>query len=225
MRQCSEKCAGTCVRMPGRYHSVRMIRSVLRLIIVTTTLASVPSYSQQPAKPGDPHAAHGAAASSGLKKELFTGITEDDFIKLGDKPKTVKITLVAAYTDANYGMNFGGYFKGNAVFTVPVGWTVDVLFINPSAVPHSVLVIEADQLKKLQVPEPYFKGGAVEKHQQGIAFAKAAFSFTADEAGEYALACGFPTHALAGHWVAFNVDDKAPAPSIKLGDKPVRELK
>jgi len=162
---------------------------------------------------------------SGLKKEMFANITENDFMKLGDKPKTVKIVLVATFTDENYGMNFNGYAKGNATYLVPVGWTVEVEFINPSPVPHSAIVIDKDDTKKLQVPQPYFKGGAVEKHLQGIAFAKANFSFVADEAGEYAFACGFPAHCVAGHWVAFNVDDKATAPSIKLGDKPVRELK
>jgi plastocyanin len=201
-----------------------MFRSALRhLTLAAAWLAFASSHAQQPA--AEDHAAHAAAAASGLKKDLFAGITENDFMKLGDKPKTVKVILVATFTDVNYGMNFNGYFKGNATFTVPVGWTVDVEFINPSAVPHSAIIVEKDELKKLQIPTPYFKGGAVEKHLQGIAFAKASFSFNASEAGEYAFACGFPAHALAGHWVAFNVDDKATAPSIKLGDKPARELK
>lgn len=196
---------------------------LLCLAFTAALLGSAPLPAQQPA--AEDHAAHAAAANSGLKKELFAGITENDFMKLGDKPKSVKIILVATYTDANYGMNFNGFFKGSATFTVPVGWTVDVDFINPSAVPHSAIVVEKDETKKLQVPQPYFKGGAVEKHLQGIAFAKASFSFVADEAGEYAFACGFPAHAVAGHWVAFNVDAKATAPSLQLGDKPVRELK
>ena len=203
-----------------------MIRSAHRLTLIAAALFGTASIAQQPAAPAaENHAAHAAAASSGLKKELFAGITENDFMKLGDKPKSVKIALIATYTEDNYGMNFNGYSKGNAIFTVPVGWTVDVDFINPSAVPHSAIVIEKSETKKLQSPTPYFKGGAVEKHLQGIAFAKAAFSFVADEAGEYALACGFPAHSAAGHWVTFNVDEKATTPSIKLGDKPVREIK
>ncbi|MCW5558046.1 MAG: hypothetical protein KIT22_09495, partial [Verrucomicrobiae bacterium] len=90
----------------------------------------------------DQPAAHDASAheSSGLRKELFAGITPADFIKLGESPKTVKLILIAAYTPANYGMNFNGHFKGNAVYTVPTGWTVEVTFINPSPVPHSLLV-------------------------------------------------------------------------------------
>ena len=38
--------------------------------------------------------------------------------KLGDKPKSVKIILIATFTEENYGMNFNGYAKGSAVFAV-----------------------------------------------------------------------------------------------------------
>ena len=76
--------------------------------------------------------------------------------------------------------------------------------------------------EKLQVAEPWFEGGATPKHLTGQTFAKAEFSFTADEAGEYALACGFPAHAVAGHWVALNVSETAETPTLQLGDgKPV----
>ncbi len=186
----------------------------------------------EPAKPApapapetkDPHAEHGgASATSGLKKELIAGITEADFIKLGDKPKTVKLTVVAVWSDDNYGMNFNGYSKGKAVYTIPKDWSVEVTYINPSPIPHSLIVIEKDSLTKLQVAEPYFKGAAVPKHLQGISYGKSTFTFTADEAGEYALACGFPAHALNGHWIALNVSADAKAPTLKLGDKPEKE--
>jgi len=32
-----------------------------------------------------------------LNKELIAGITEADFLKLGDQPKTARVTLVAAF--------------------------------------------------------------------------------------------------------------------------------
>ena len=181
--------------------------------------------AQQPAT--DPHAAHAAhgGAIPGLKKELIEGVTPADFLKAGDKPNTVKIKLIATFTDANYGMNFNGYAKGEATVTIPKDWTVEVEFINPSPVPHSAIVCERAETKKLQVQEPYFKGGAVEKHLQGIALSKAAFSFVADEAGEFALACGFPAHALAGHWIALDVSADAKAASFKAGDKVIAETK
>lgn len=181
--------------------------------------------AQQPA--ADPNAAHAAHAGGipGLKKELFEGIKPEDFLKAGDKPGTVKIKLIATFTAANYGMNFNGYAKGEATVTIPKDWTVEVEFINPSPVPHSALVIDRADTKKLQVQEPYFKGGAVEKHLQGIALSKASFTFVADEEGEYALACGFPAHAVAGHWISLDVSADAKSASFKAGDKVIAETK
>ena len=126
-------------------------------------------------------------------------------------------SVIAVFNDENYGMNFNGYAKGGATYTIPKDWTVNVTFINPSPVPHSLIVIEKDSLKKLQVPEPYFKGGAVPEHLKGLSYAKSSFSFTADEAGDYALACGFPAHAMNGHWIALEVSSDAKAPTLKLG--------
>lgn len=89
------------------------------------------------------HAGHKPA--SGLKKELIADITEADFLKLGSVPKTLRITLVSALTANNGGMNFNGYAKGTAAYVIPLGWKVEVTFINPSPVPHSVLVVEREK--------------------------------------------------------------------------------
>jgi plastocyanin len=189
--------------------------------------AALPATAQEPAKPAEPvkPAAEGhghesgTSPTSGLKKELIAGLTEKDFIKLGDKEKTVKVLLVATWSDENYGMNFNGHAKGAALYTIPKGWTVEVTFINPGPVPHSLIVIEKEAVKKIQMPEPYFTGAAVEKHLQGISYGKASFTFTADEAGEYAFACGFPAHAINGHWVGLDISEEAKVPTLKLGEK------
>jgi hypothetical protein len=212
---------------------MKPLRTLLTFAVCLTANAQEPAKPAGPAKPAekpatenkDPHAEHGTSATSGLKKELIAGITEADFLKLGDKPKTVKATLVAVWSEDNYGMNFNGYSKGTAVYTIPKDWTVEVTYINPSPIPHSLIVIEKDQVSKLQVPEPFFKGAAVPKHLQGISYGKSTFSFTANETGEYAFACGFPAHAVAGHWIALNVSVDAKAPTLKLGDKPAVEAK
>lgn len=188
--------------------------SLLAPVLLTAAQAQAPA--------GHDAAAH---AGTGLKKELFAGVTEADFLKLGSEPKSVKVVLVAAYTDANYGMNFDGYSHGKAVFTIPVGWKVDVSFINPSPVPHSVVVVEKDTVRKLQMGDPVFEGAATPNPATGISGAKAEFKFTASEGGDYAFACGFPSHALAGHWVSLVVSADAKAPSLKLGDGPEKEVK
>jgi hypothetical protein len=197
---------------------MNLSRAVL-LLVATTAINAL---AQAPAPSAHDHD-HAANPAAGLKKELIEGITAKDFLKLGDKPNTAKITLVAVFTDANYGMNFNGHAKGTLVYTIPKGWTVEVTYINPSPIPHSAIVVEKADTKKLQVAQPYFKGGAVPNHLQGLAYGKSTFSFVVDEPGEFALACGFPAHALNGHWVALDVDDKTKVPTIKLGDAPAQE--
>ena len=188
---------------------------LLAAAFVYTTTASL-SLAQAPAAPAHGHT---EGAMPGLKKELFEGITEANFMTLGEKEKTVKVNIVAAFSQANYGMNFNGYSHGKATFTVPTGWSVEVTFINPAPVPHSCIVVERDMTKKLQMGEPYFDGASVEKPAQGMSYGKASFSFVASEAGEFAFACGFPAHAISGHWLALEVSDEAKEPSITLGEK------
>jgi Sulfocyanin (SoxE) domain len=182
-----------------------------------TELATAPSQAAD-----HPHAAASVPNSaSGIRPTLIAGVTERDFLKLGDKPKTVRLLVVATWTDDNYGMNFNGHSRGGALYTVPKGWTVEVTYINPGPVPHSLIVIEKSALKKIQIPEPYFKGAAVPNHVQGMSYDRASFTFTPGEAGEFALACGFPTHALNGHWIGLDIAEDASEPTLKLGDKPV----
>lgn len=176
---------------------------------------------QTPAPAGHDH--HAPATGGGRKIELIKDITADDFLRLGKEPKTVEVTLVAVYNDDNYGMNFNGYAKGAAEYIIPKGWKVHVTFINPSPVPHSLIVVEKDDVRKLQVAEPYFKGAGIEKHLQGIAFDKRTFEFTPDESGEYAFACGFPGHTMNGHWLTLLVSDTAEKPTLKLGEEPAKE--
>lgn len=190
--------------------------TMTRLLLATVLVSSL-AVAQQPAAPA---ADHGHAVEiPGLKKELFAGITEADFLKLSDKPKTVKVTLVATYSAANYGMNFNGYSHGKAIFTIPTDWTIEVTFINPSPIPHSAVVVEKDMTRKLQMGEPYFDGAGVPKPEVGLSLTKAEFSFVADEAGEYAFACGFPAHAINGHWLALHVSEEAKVPTLQLGDQ------
>lgn len=183
---------------------------------------SLPCHAQAPAAPAAPaghehHGADTATASAGRKMELIEGLTSADFLRLGSKPNSVDVVIIAVFNDENYGMNFNGYAKGAAIYTIPKGWQVNVTYINPSPVPHSVIVIEKDSLKKLQVAEPYFKGAAVPDHLKGLAYGKSSFSFVADEAGEFAFACGFPSHAMNGHWISLEISDEAKAPTLKLG--------
>ena len=135
-------------------------------------------------------------------------------------PKTARLVVVSAYNPVNYGMNFNGFAKGGARYTIPQGWTVSVSFTNNSPVPHSAIVVEKPMVKKLQMGEPAFKGASTPYPVRGTTGkGGVAFQFVADEAGEFAIACGFPSHSANGHWVAFDVSTTATAPSLQFGTK------
>lgn len=162
---------------------------------------------------------------AGLKKELIAGITEADFCKLGDKSRTLRITLVAALTETNSGMNFNGYARGDAAYTIPAGWTVEVIFINPSPVPHSAIVVDREMLRNVRMGEPAFEGASTPNPLSGMSTSKAMFTFIASDPGKYAFACGIPTHATSGHWIRMDVSADAKVPTLKLGDSPPKEAK
>ena len=135
-------------------------------------------------------------------------------------PKTARLVVVSAYNPVNYGMNFNGFAKGGARYTIPQGWTVSVMFTNNSPVPHSAIVVEKPMVKKLQMGEPAFKGASTPYPVRGTTGkGGVAFQFVADEAGEFAIACGFPSHSANGHWIAFDISPTATAPSLQFGTK------
>ena len=146
---------------------------------------------------------------------------ESMFLSVDPKtPKIARLVVVSAYNPVNYGMNFNGFAKGGARYTIPQGWTVSVMFTNNSPVPHSAIVVEKPVVKKLQMGEPAFKGASTPYPVRGTTGkGGVAFQFVADEAGEFAMACGFPSHSANGHWIAFDVSTTATAPSLQFGTK------
>ena len=146
---------------------------------------------------------------------------ESMFLSVDPKtPKTARLVVVSAYNPVNYGMNFNGFAKGGARYTIPQGWTVSVNFTNNSPVPHSAIVVEKPMVKKLQMGEPAFMGASTPYPVRGTTGkGGVAFQFVADEAGEFAMACGFPSHSANGHWIAFDVSTTATAPSLQFGTK------
>ena len=93
-------------------------------------------------------------------------------------------------------------------------------FTNNSPVPHSAIVVDKPIVKKLQMGEPAFKGASTPYPVRGTTGKTGVpFQFVADEAGEFAIACGFPSHSANGHWIAFDVSPTATAPSLQFGTK------
>ncbi len=164
-------------------------------------------------------AGHGDHPATGRKIPSPGPDDVEKFIKVDRDAKHVTFPLTATFNDANHGMNFNGHFKGRAVYTVPKGWKVTFEFKNMSPVPHSAVVVEAYMARKLQVGEPYFDGASTTDPLKGLK-KEEKFTFEVDEAGKFAVACGFPAHSASGHWLSFNVSKDAEVPSIEFPKHP-----
>jgi alcohol dehydrogenase (cytochrome c) len=141
------------------------------------------------------------------------------FISLGNQPNTVNINAFASFNGTNNGANFDGYANGNATFSVPQGWTVNVTFKNLSSQnPHSILIASADQKDSNRVGQPVFDGASTPDAEAGITSGTQVFSFTASEQGQYILADGVPGQTASGMWLSFNVTGPDTQPSLALGD-------
>lgn len=129
------------------------------------------------------------------------------FLTQDEEKKEAYLTIIATLTEHNYGMNFNGYAKGEAGYQIPVGWKVVVKFCNNSPVPHSVIVVdEAEAKRKINLgEEPYFDGASTPNPLRGTTSKVETFEFIVDEPGDFAIACGFPTHSINGHWIRLDV--------------------
>ncbi len=158
--------------------------------------------ASEPGSPTEAEAAVSAARSA-------------EWIVVDDAARTVGITLVAAETDANNRWNFNGYANGETTVVVPAGYTVTVNFENRDpAHYHSVGV-----LAKAAIYPPIFDeatpvfDGAITAKATSMTEATApgggteSFTFVASQAGEYALVCPVPAHAVTGMWIGFQVSE------------------
>lgn len=126
----------------------------------------------------------------------------------------VIIRTIAAQNGGNAGFNFDGFYKGQATFTVPTGWSVDLEFTNLAALPHSIGITSNITGKpKLE----YFGfapvlsrnafAGTIGKDWQLM-------GFRADHAGTFYFACLVPGHLQSGMWDKFVVSSAAKMPSL-----------
>jgi uncharacterized cupredoxin-like copper-binding protein len=120
--------------------------------------------------------------------------------------KTVDITVNAGMPGINGGANFDGYYNGQWIVTVPVGWRVVVKFWNVGSIAHSAMIESSKVSVESTSPKLAFKGAETPNPMAGTApMSKVTFSFVASTAGTYRLACGVPGHAALGMWDTFVV--------------------
>lgn len=141
-----------------------------------------------------------------------------DWMSVDEENETVTIQLVAGQTDANTNWNYNGHHSGNATVVVPQGYEVTIEFENQDqAVAHSVGVDSKVGGYPATFDEvaPAFKGavtsGAAKMASATQPGESETITFTASEAGEYALVCYVPAHATQGMWIRFNVSAEGKA--------------
>lgn len=130
------------------------------------------------------------------------------FLTQDPEKKLAEVFLIATFDKSNYGMNFNGISKSEGGYEIPFGWTIHVTFCNNSAVPHSVMVVEEDAAaRKINLgSEPYFENATTpQANTTGTTTKVEKFQFKPDEAGDFAFACGFPTHSVNGHRIFLKI--------------------
>jgi sulfocyanin len=129
----------------------------------------------------------------------------------------VEVRLVAAANGANGTMNFNGYGNGDMTLVVPLGWRVNVEFLNQGlgALPHSLVVIDEVTPLPVEGGVPAFPRALTTRLVPGLDAGKGdAFSFLANKVGRYLLFCGVTGHGVAGMWDYLEVAREATAPRV-----------
>ena len=149
-----------------------------------------PDSAPAASKPAAEAPAAGAPAAEG-------GIP--DWYHIDNDAKTVELHMAAQMDD---GWRFNGMAGGERTITVPVGYAVTVELTNDDPAMFTDL-------------QPAFSGAVsstpTSMQEATMPGESESFTFTADVAGEYAMVCYVPGHALTGMWVRFNVSAEGEA--------------
>ena len=138
-----------------------------------------------------------------------TALTVPSWMFVDQVAQTVRLDIAAGSEAVNNYWNYNGLYAGNGSITVPQGATVTINFSNADpAQPHSLGINQAMDAypAMFENPSPVFIGAISPDPTVGTApGATATITFTADTAGEYAMVCYVPGHAVAGMVIPFVV--------------------
>jgi len=160
-----------------------------------------------------------AAATAAPAAATQGAMTMPDWMKVDSAAKTVTLDIEAGKTADNNHWNYNGYYAGKeATITVPEGYKITINFKNDDpAMAHSLGVdsLYTSFPPAFTNPTPIFPGAMTSNPTDMTKATQPGTTetihFTASKAGNYALNCYIPGHALAGMWVHFDVsaDGKA----------------
>lgn len=144
------------------------------------------------------------------------GMTTPAWMTVDESAKTVTMEIEAGQTDANNRWNFNGLYAGEGSITVPQGYTVTIDFTNSDPTqPHSLGIGESMDTypATFQDPQPVFAGAVTSNaNTSGTPSNESeTIEFTTDTAGDYAMICYVPGHAVAGMVIPFTVSAEGEA--------------
>jgi sulfocyanin len=151
-----------------------------------------------------------AAAEQPAEQEAMSGeMTQPDWFQADGQNVTLEI--VAGKTNKGNYWNFNGYQHGEVTITVPVGANVTIHFHNNDPnMAHSLGIVNGFSTPPASIePTPVFDG-AITADPTSMTDATLpgedeTVTFTAATAGQYAMVCFIPGHAVSGMWLHFNV--------------------
>jgi sulfocyanin len=144
-----------------------------------------------------------------------------DWFRVDDANGTAHLTLTAGSTPAKNYWNYNGYHDGNAVVTVPEGYSVTIDLVNQDpSMPHSVGVSDLSLRTSAAPPAEAVFAGAITPNPTSMIDGtmpgqEATITFTAERAGTYALLCYIPGHAATGMWIYFVVTPEAESAGVQ----------
>lgn len=144
------------------------------------------------------------------------GMTTPSWMTVDEAARTVTMEIDAGADDANNRWNFNGLYAGEGSITVPEGYTVTIEFTNSDPTqPHSLGIGEAMDTypATFENPQPVFAGAMTSNpNTSGTPSNESeTIEFTTDTAGDYAMICYVPGHAVAGMVIPFTVSSEGEA--------------
>lgn len=150
--------------------------------------------------------------SSSEAEDVGEQISVPDWMEVDRDASTVTMEIVAGLTNANNYWNFNGYINGEARIVVPQGFEVEIRFRNDDPnMAHSLGIDETRGSWPAMIanPQPVFEGAITSSPtsmgESTLPGESETITFTAGEAGEYAMVCYIPGHATIGMWTYFVV--------------------
>jgi uncharacterized cupredoxin-like copper-binding protein len=187
------------------------MRTIWKLLAFVLVAGLVACGGQEGAEEGEMEADTTAATDTGTTTETAPagGLTMPSWMLVDESAQTVKLEISAGSEPVNNYWNYNGLYAGNGSITVPQGYTVTINLVNADpAQPHSLGIGERMDAypAMFENPEPAFAGAITPDATTGTApQGTASITFTADRAGEFAMICYVPGHAVAGMVIPFNV--------------------